>query len=386
MMNQTSPQVNPITVKELRMSFLHFMPAMALLQSRKPPDIPFPFLVNDVDFQEEYAKALAGGTALRTPWRDGYGKLFWFRYLPTRNPYEMWRALVPLDYDLAPQVTSLVLGDGSVAVGAYLYPWGIGMIVDVTLQGPLLLNDAVNRALEIRSKAKIQWKFDTKSGSSSPTGLAAAIRERLGTAVYGDKVAPAELSELFSVVTVTDAAGVVSTDPIAENGPIHCALEGLAGWNPHWATITPTSLPAGKISARQAPAGHILYGKRRGRAVWFPGDFRNVAAYADTLSCYHQNLSMCSLQTESLCQLAQDAATELRNKGSLDAFSTTYRDCAQLAAGILGRLHGKKTDESASQKPKIYRSGSVRTQIQMYKDDVNLLRHAIPTINSELDA
>ncbi len=386
MMNQTAPQVNAITVNEIRMSFIQFMPALVLLQSRQPPTIRCPFLLSDVEFQKEFAKAMAGGVAFRTPWRNGYGKLFWFRYLPQdRSPNEMWRALVPFDYDFGQHVTSLTISGCAVAARTYLYPWGIGVIVDVTLKGPLPLKDSVDRALEVRSKAKIQWKFDTKSGDSSPTGLSAAIRERLGAAVYSDEVAREDPSEPFSVVTVTDATGTLSTDPIVAGGPIHRALEGMAGWNPHWETIAPTPLAVGKISARQSPAGHMLYGKRRGRVVWFPADFRTVASYAETLSCYHQNLSMCSLHAESLCQLSRDAAVELGNNGSLAAFSTTYRDCAQLAGGLLGRLHGKKTDESSGQKPQTYRSGSVRSQIQIYKDDINKVRLAFPTINSALD-
>jgi hypothetical protein len=386
MMDQVAPKVNTITVNELRMSFLLFMPAIALLQARNPPRIPYRFLTSDVEFQKEYAKALTGTATLRTPWHEGDGKLFWMRYLPTKSSTEMWRALAPLKYDLSAHVTSLALTGGDVAARAYLYPWGIGVMVDVTLGGPLPLSELVHRAVEVRGQPRIEWKFDTQAGTSSPSGLAAAISERLRAVVYGDQAVREEGGELFSIVTVTDAEGVHSTEPIDESGQIHTALEGLSGWNSLWASITPTPLATARISARQAPAGHIVYGKRRGRAIWFPGDFRSVAAYSHTLSCFHQNLSMCSLHTESLCLLAQDAASELRKNGSLDAFSTTYRACAQLAAGILGRLHGKKTDEDTGQKPKTYRSGSIRTQIQMYKDDVNQLRLAIPTINSTLDA
>jgi hypothetical protein len=386
MMNQTTPQVNSITLNELRMSFIQFMPALALLHAKKPPQIACPFLLNDVDFQTELSKALAGGTTFRTPWRDGYGKLFWFRYLPkSRSPYEMWRALVPLDYDLAPYISSLTLNDCIVAVGAYLYPWGMGTIVDVTLQKPLDLYAAVRRALEIKTKARIEWKFDTKSGTSSPTGLADALRERLGTVLYNETLAPENPSELFSVVTVTDATGVTPTDPIVETKEIHRSLEALAGWNQSWEYMDLKPLADGKISTRQLAAGAMLYGRSRGRVGWFPDNFRSVASYPDRLSCYHQNLTMCSLHVESLCALAQDAAAELRNNGSLASFSDNYRRCAQLAAGRLGKLHGKKTDETKEAKPQTYRSGSIRAQIQLYKDDINRLRLIYPDMKTALD-
>jgi hypothetical protein len=386
MINQTSVEVNQITINELRLSFLHFLPSLALTRSRKPPAIACSYLLSSVDFQKEYGTALAATGTARLPWSEGYGKLFWARYVPIRNPYEMWRALVPLDYDLSPHVTSLVLTDGGVAAKAYLYPWGIGVIVDVTVRGPLPLKDAVNRAQQIRGQAKIEWKFGTKSGTASPGGLATALRELLGPLIYGDKVVSEEPGEPFSIATVTDADGASYTESITENGPLHHALEGLTGWNLHWDAVAPSPLAAAAISARKAPAGNTLYGKLRGRAIWFPADFRHVAAYSETLSCYHQNLSAASLHTESLCQLVQNAATELRDKGSLDGLSALYRDSSQLAAGILGRLHGRKTDESSGQKPKTYRSGSIRAQIRTYSDDVNLLRLSIPTIKSALDA
>src|SRR5208282_5268006 len=85
MMNQATPKVNTITVNEVRISFIQFMPALALLQSHPPPAIPCQFLLGAVPFQEEFANAKAGNGLLRPPWRDGYGKLFWARYLPDES-------------------------------------------------------------------------------------------------------------------------------------------------------------------------------------------------------------------------------------------------------------------------------------------------------------
>ena len=84
--------------------------------------------------------------------------------------------------------------------------------------------------------------------------------------------------------------------------------------------------------------------------------------------------------------LAQDAAAQLSTRGSLSGFSVTYRNCAQLAAGLLGRLHGRKADESPGKKPLTYRSGSVRSQILNYKDDVSQLRVSLLAGGTALDA
>ena len=388
-MNQTKPEVNTITVNDLRISFIQFMPALALLQSRQPPNIPCQFLLGAVPFQEEFAKAKADGGLLRSPWRDGYGKLFWARYLPneTRRKEDIWQAQVPFEYDLAQHIKSLSLANGNVVdVRTYLYPWGLGVIVDVGFEGPMPLFDAVDRAYEIRNEAKLQWQFDTMSGNAPLNGLIHAIFERLRAAVYGANVVAEELLERFSVVTVTDATGVSSTDPIVQDSPIHRALEAMAGWNPLWKKMALDPLAKNPISIRQSPLGHIIHGKSLGRVVWFPEDFPSGGAKRSTLSCFHQNLSVASLHVTSLCRIARDAALQWREKKSFASFSVTYRECARLAAGILGRLHGRKKDDDASEKPETYRSGSIRTQIQLYKNDINTARLQLVKPPTELDA
>jgi hypothetical protein len=55
-------------------------------------------------------------------------------------------------------------------------------------------------------------------------------------------------------------------------------------------------------------------------------------------------------------------------------------------AGILGRLHDKPNDDDPGAKPDIYRSGSVRTLIQVYKDDINKVRMESLKPPSKLDA
>jgi hypothetical protein len=151
------------------------------------------------------------------------------------------------------------------------------------------------------------------------------------------------------------------------------AKRPIRRWMQWWAgtrsgkTFSPVPLRITPSRSSSPPPGHILYGGRRGRVVWFPGNFIGVAAYEHTLACYHQNLTMASLQTESLCRMAKDAADLVINNQPLSNCSVAYRTCAQLSAGILGRLYGGTFDT--------YRSNSVRDQIQrMYQNDVTALR------------
>jgi len=376
MMNQTASQVNNIVVNEIRLSLIQFMPAMGLLRPLKRATIPFSFLLNGSQFQTEFADALNGGGQLRPPWRDSYGKLFWARYLPkeSRTADQSWRSLVPLYYEFDQREVGLPLPECDAQVRTYLYPWGIGVIVDFGCPGPRPLFDAVDHTFEIQRKGKAVLQL---------------ILKALRTAVYAD-ASTEEAGDLFSVVTVTDATGVSSDAPVDPTGDIRRALEALVGWNPLWRKIPLGQLMTGSISIRPSPPGHILYGDERSRVVWFPEEFRSTspARYPHTLSCYHQNLTIASLHAESLCQIARDASAQWQLKHSWTSFSATYHDCARLAAGILGRLHGRKEGESGKKKPKpkTYRSGSVRTQILVYQEDVNIARTNLLIPPSALDA
>ncbi|MGH9606411.1 MAG: hypothetical protein ACRD3N_12025 [Terracidiphilus sp.] len=387
-LTQSMLDVNTIELREARLCCMHFMPALALLQSRNPPAIPCSFLLDDVSFVNEYVAAIRNERFSRLPWRDGYAKLFWNRYIPDTTPGGLRRALVPIEFDFGSVVASLALSDGKVDARAFLYPWGMGILIDITFKLTLALDLAVSRLIEIRNHSNIAWKMGSDAGTASPAVLASEIRRHLAPVIYGADVEMENAGEQFSVATVIDASDQTVTDPIPENGPVHYALEGLTGWKPKWKIIQPetNALVTCRIPGASAPLGHILYGKSRSRAVWFPANFRSVADYPDTLSCYHQNLSTASLHTEALCALAQDAAAQLATRGSLADFSVTYRNCAQLAAGLLGRLHGRKSDESMGMKPPTYRSGSVRAQILNYRDDVNRVRLALLAGGTTLDA
>lgn len=301
-------------------------------------------------------------------WQKGYGKLFWFYYIGKTSPTtkDLWRALVPLSYEVDLRVTAS-WPNGKVWIRPYLYPWGIGLVADIAANGLMDLDEAVKFAFDIRKSLKFRVAGNQVSPNATLTGLIDLVFDHIRTAVYGADITKGQKSELFSIVTVLDADGAVPVQAITNEGDIHRALEAMTGWNPLYKSIELTPLAETAIPIKKSPPGHVLYGGRRGRVVWFPGNFSSVAPYVHTLSCYHKNLTMASLQTESLCRLATDAADALATDLSLANFSVDYRDCAKLAAGTLGRLYGGMFDT--------YRSNSIRDQIQrMYKDAVNVVR------------
>lgn len=341
---------------------------MPPLSSLTPPNIPFSFLLSGPLFEKQFTQALQNVGACVTPWRKGYGKLFWSYYVRQgqSSTKDLWRALVPLSYEVAVRVTP-DRPDEKARARVYLYPWGIGLVLDISASGEWDLAQAVTLALAIRKSRQFHLELNGTSKDVALNGLVDSILDHVRSACYGNGAAKGQKGELFSVVTVLDGTGVDPTQPIAGGSKTHQALDALVGWSALWESIQPGPIAGSTIAIKQSPPGHIVYGGRRGRVVWFPGSFVSVAAYEHTLSCYHQNLTMASLQTESLCRMAKDAADLLINNQPLSDYSVAYRTCAQLAAGILGRLYGGTFDT--------YRSHSVRDQIErMYKNYVIALR------------
>ncbi|MGH9430562.1 MAG: hypothetical protein ACRD3T_03380 [Terriglobia bacterium] len=355
-------------ITELRLSFIQVECLSEPLGALARPDIPLRFLLSGPEYQQQFVAAIAGQGPCQPPWREGYGKLFWKYYIQKKpaGSKDLWRALAPLKYELGDVIAADWL-PGKATARAYLYPWGIGLVVDVAASGSLTLDEAVKLAFQV----KLQNKYSTSiGGAGRPValdGLFEVMLSAIRAKVYGDTVSAGQGGAMFSIVTVIDASEADAAQPPPEGLDLHKAMDGLVRWNKDWNTTTPVKLADSKIETKQAPPSHVLYGGRRGRFVWFPGSFRSAANSEHTLTCYHQNLTVGSLQTESLCRLAKDAADRLAANPSLASASVAYRNCAQLAAGLLGRLYGGTFDT--------YRSHSLRDQIdKVYKAEINAVR------------
>lgn len=366
-------------IKALRLSFIQLETITGPLASLKAQTIPYQFLLSQALFQGELSNALAGTGAPRVPWDDGVGKLFWYYYLEQtsvdkRKGKASWEKLVPLQTDLEGTTISAGWVSGTVEAHAYLYPWGIGLIVDVSAQGSWTLEEAVEFAFKVRHDGKYDW---TVNGTTTPTSMNGLIERAIAvlrSRAYGPAMDPGQAGDAFSVVTVTDAEGADATVAVENKKELHRVLEAWTGWSPQWKISGLKNLgeSAIDIMRKVSPDGHVLYGGRRGRAVWFPAGFHGAnPRNPDGLECYHQNLMMSSLQTESLCRLSQAVAKQLAAGQTMGQFSVTYGNCARLAAGILGRLYGSPTFYDS------YRSQSLRDQIKRtYFDAVNAVRTA----------
>lgn len=355
-------------ITDMKFSFVQVECLTEPLRALNPPTIPFDFLLSGPRYEQQFADAIKGSGKCKPPWRGGYGRLFWQRYIQKKpaSSKDLWRAMVPLYYELGDIVSADWL-DGKAAAKAYLYPWGVGLVVDVAAAGSLTTEEAVQLGFQVERSNKYKVAVGGKQQEVPLTGLVEVLLAAIRSNVYGPATAAGQTGEMFSIVTVLDAEDVDDKEPLVEGSDLHHALEGLVNWNVHWKTTQPKKLDQRKIETKQAPPSHVLYGGRRGRLVWFPGSFRRNAVYANTLTCYHQNLTVASLQTESLCRLVKETGDRLAINPSLADTSVAYQTCAQLAAGLLGRLYGGTSDT--------YRSHSIRDQIaKVYRDPVSSVR------------
>jgi hypothetical protein len=368
-----------MVIKELRLAFIQVESIVGPLAALKAPAIPCSYLLNEGLYQKELGDALAAPHNQRLPWANKIGKRFWFYYLErtrlkARVAKQLWRQLVPLAITPDGIGVSGARIPGDVESFVYLYPWGIGLGVDVHVKGSWSLDEAVSLALKMRQTNLFDWTAGGATQNVTLDDLMDRATAVARTSAFGPTVPSGRKSDIFSIVTVIDAEGVDFTVAVDNKKEVHRALEAWTGWSSQWkvAALRDLSVCTLDIMRKESPAGHVLYGSRRGRAVWFPAKFLSVpGARTESLTLYHQNLFISSLQTESLCGLAAVAAGQIAAGQTLGDFSLTYKNCIGNAAGILGRLWGSPTFYDS------YRSDSVRSQIRAtYLDPVNAIRKA----------
>lgn len=357
-----------IQIKEIRLSFIQFEVLAQPLKALNPLVIPYSFLLSGASYGQRWKSLLEGKEPfLLAPWQDGYAKLFWKYYAPERQPGDLWRSMVPFRRACVPITASWLAGatPGTATAAAYLYPWGIGAVMDVEAKLSLDLDQTVQFAFQAERSGKYSLNGDAgKEYNMKP--LLSQLIESVRTEAYG-ATPQGQQGDIFSIVSVLDADGVDATKVPPDGQEVHQALEGFTNWNPLYKKLALKPLKEYSIEIKTSPASHVLYGGKRGRAIWFPEQFKSVAPYPHSVTCYHRNLVIATLQTESLCRFMAEIAAMLDAGGTLANASVAYRTAGQLSAGILGRLYGGAST---------YRSSSMPVQIdKSYKAAVNRVRN-----------
>ena len=366
-----------------RLAFIFCETNLGLLGNPQPPKVPLGFLGNSSSFAAMFDSAQQKGVIpmnLTPPW-DKAGMHFWEFYLESKTSLEKttgstaWRFLVPFRGRIPiKQVTVSSLGSSELncVVESFYYPHGFVCLVTFTITKTLALADSVALAYDIRKK---QLDFEFPSGAKQKLPLkafAAQCLDIIRESALGPGTPPgAKPVEPFTIFTVLKGNGQANDlSPLSnQSDEVRRVLEAVTNWPNVW---TKSQLPAFdnqvRIALRSAAVpDDTLYARKRGRAVWYPDTFSDITMQRVSLGCYHRNLVLASMQTESLCGLATATVQQIKTVG-WPSLPVMHRDCAQLAAGILGRLYG---GDKAT-----YRSLSPRYQIDQngYVNDINQIR------------
>lgn len=399
-------------ILEMRLSLIWSQTVLHLLGKTVPADAPLKALGRRATYEQLFDQmlqmqtgsvpihALMGATkpvpVLGPPWPKPAGQLYWQRYLEnstlaTLKGTVAWRGLVPLRSKFPTIVTpdqwlaaTPVPVTVKVLPEAFFYPHGCAFVLTLIVEvdqtqsaGPgLALYDAIDLAFKLRrEKFDVTWNGSAGlySGVQWATGpeklsldeLAAKAVPVICATAFGQAAAAGSSQAIdpFTIFTVVRGRGVNPAVP--PSNEVRRALEAVTRWNPSWRFDVLPDLKDRKIEIKTSPPSHLLYGRAKARAVWFPERFTH-ASNPPSVACYHRNLTFTSLQVESLCGLAATTAERVRHN-QLD--SEGLRDCARQAAGALGRLYGGLSKKS-------YRSMSPRVQIEQnnFVPDINLVR------------
>lgn len=334
---------------------------------------PYTFIVDRFAFAKQFDESnIARGGDVEPPWPSGGGRSFWSYYydqtpLDAVDGQLAWRGVTPFRHRFPLAVVKPA--QVSLSPDAFVFSHGVAVVLTLKVSGPLTLEQAASLLHDVRRRQVFQ--IDLESGVLSLDALASRALTALRLAAFGSKPKPGRRPPVpFSIVTVIRGSNVAPMTAIAQGGDEQRFLDAVTAWSPNWqdAQLPPLDIVKLNIRTTGTPAGHLLYGRDRGRAVWFPGSFTLPGGQVRTLTCFHRNLVLASLQVDSLATFAT-ATAQMLNAGA--ELTDAHFDAARRATDVLGRFYG------ATQS--IYRSRSPRAQLDQgrFVADVNAVRAAV---------
>ncbi len=361
----------PIQISELRLSFVWVESFLALLSSRKS-SAPMAFMAQKEKYKAKFQQAQAGTGDLEPPWVPSRGRHynhFWYHYLKNTMPEMVdgeraWKKLVPLRPYLQAKLKAPWL-PGRIGLAGFYYPHAVTVETRVVIQADLSLAELVDKVNDVRAKRYVETQPNGSQREYLLSELAAEALDAMREHMLGAGAPPGErASEPFVVATVIRGSGVDARLPNEPNGEAHRALEVFSSWQEKTPNFVANDLQKSTLKAGNPAAGHVAYKLKRGRATWFPDWFtRSEKLYK--MSCYHNNLTIASLHTESLLALIRRVKSYLE-RGAL--MPLALEELVFFAARELGLLYHGVDDT--------YRSCSVCAQIvdSELMDLINLAR------------
>lgn len=336
-----------VAIHDLALSFLWIETLPDLLDAGASPGAPMAFLRSGGQYAEVFDKLLAGEKVpnrLSLSWRKLIAQRFWTNYF-RRNGKEpvrgsnSWRNLVPFRWKLPLTVKTTWHPPVEIKLEGYLFPHGVSLAVNTGSKETLTLEQTADLGHRIRHGGRFNLSgggFDAKNLPLN--AVADAGLKTLREAALGPDALPGIRfdQDPYSIVTVLNASGKDAAAEPPEGQEVHLALNALSNWPGNWREAKPDALAqARRETSSEMKSNCVLYTTRRGQAVWCPVRFGG----GRSLLCYHCNQVFALMQTESLCGLVSAAAAVIREQGPAKLLGA-FRECTELAAGLLGALYG----------------------------------------------
>ncbi len=318
---------------------------------------------------------------LSPPWPAHAEQGFWERYLQDEIGFgrplgdvsgnEAFRQLVPVRM-ASPVRLRAPLDDSIVSTQALIWPWGLGVAISVIHRYPLRsFSHLAQASLALREGpyelTEARYHRNPERTTAPLAHHAESVLDQLTKEAFGSVPGKPWGDEPCSIHATVRAHGPRELfDPAHEE--VHRMLQAVTSFSSSWESDELTDLASSRVAGRGIrPRDHIVFGSRRGRAIWAPDSFLASSGATHTVGCQYRNLIMGILQTESLLRFLSFSASHLKVVGPLPDQQLWL---ARRSAGALARLWAGQGS---------YRSGVMRAQVDRDRDrdDINLVRQEV---------
>ena len=254
---------------------------------------------------------------LHPPWPGPWGQRFWLYYLAGRTPglvsgATAWNALVPFRGRTPVDISARWL-QGSLYHETFYYPHGIAFVLTANIRPArtMSLGETVKAARDVRRDRRFRVSFGDSEESLTAERVAEHVLAHTRSSVLAAETPrPDRIWEPFTIVTVITGTGVdlEKPTPLKTVG----ALDAMTSWRRGANTGSSPKLSDANRLPPGAPDSvpDLVFAGHRGRAVWFPQLFASNQK-RKALSCFHRNLTLLTVQVESLGGLIRLASRHL---------------------------------------------------------------------------
>jgi hypothetical protein len=249
-----------------------------------------------------------------------------------------WEHCVPLSRRLAVK-PSMTRWQTPLDVRGYLYPHGVGLVIEASLKAPLPIDQLRKWAYALRGEPLLVDREGRPGSQESLDDVADTALITLRQQLVGRASRQTTgVQQPFSVLTIVSADGYDGnlTNNLQKN------LYGMATWSDQWHKVKLQSLKQVTVPFSADIPEDLLFVTNRGRVLWVPSYFDSSRRPTSVLSRRHRETVLLSLQIESLAGLVQSICS---SRGEL---SPTLYSCRRHAAKFLGRIYGSAKSTYAS--------------------------------------